>query len=70
MLYIYSNTTSEHAPQVERTYWYLYAKQPMENLEDQIPFKSPVELKDKSNVLGTSQSLNVIHMGECLINQC
>ena len=41
--------------------------------EDQLPIKSPIEVEDIFNVLGTSQSLNspnVIPMGECIINQC
>ena len=45
-----SNTTSKHTPQVERNYWFLYAKQPIENHRGQTPNENVIDLKDNSKI--------------------
>jgi hypothetical protein len=44
-----SSISSNHAPssQVERNYWYCIHNNQRENIGDQPPTKSPIELKDK-----------------------
>ena len=42
------NTTSEHAPQVERNYWYRIRNDRQKIIRDQLLMKSPTEFKDSS----------------------
>jgi len=51
-----STTTSNHAPQVE----ILYTEQPMEIVDDQLPTRSTVEVKDNSNVVYQQKTLKTL----------
>jgi hypothetical protein len=52
-----STTTSNHAPQVE----ILYTEQPMEIVDDQLPTRSTVEVKDNSQVSTGSATIEYLY---------
>ena len=55
-----STTTSRHATQVERNYWYCIQNNQWKIIDDQLPTRSTVELKDNSNVVYQQKTLKTL----------
>ena len=59
-------TTSEHAPQVERKYWYCMQNNQRESIGDQLPMEGPIEVKDNFIIFIICSSHNCLSGPVCV----